>query len=111
MTFRCTTATSASLSAGFSRERVKGGRRSSSSSANWPRGSSILSRGAETIDRFAHQASNRLRENTGWMADELRVQFNGGQVVVRHNTTRSVAVVFGIGLVAGLIVGLAVRHR
>jgi uncharacterized protein YjbJ (UPF0337 family) len=66
------------------------------------RGSSIISRAAETIDRFAHQASNRLRENTGRMADEVRVQFNGGQVVVRRNMTRSVAVPFGFGLIAGL---------
>ena len=67
--------------------------RSSSSSANWPRaGRPSSPAAAETADRFAHQASNRLRESTGRMADEVRVQFNGGQVVVRHNTTRSVAV-------------------
>ncbi len=30
---------------------------------------------------------------------------------VRHNPTQSVATAFGVGLVAGLIVGLALRSR
>jgi hypothetical protein len=63
-----------------------------------------------TID-LAHQASHQLRENTGRMADEVRVQFNGGMVVVRHNTTRSVAVPFAVGVVVGLIAGVALRSR
>jgi len=75
------------------------------------RGSSVISPAAEAADRFAHQASNRLCESTGRLADEVRVQFNGGLVVVRHNTTRSVAVPFGFGLVVGLIVGMALRSR
>lgn len=74
-------------------------------------GAPPISRTTETIDRFAPQANHRLRENTGRMADEVRVQFNGGQVVVRHNSTRSVAVPFGFGLAAGLIAGLALRSE
>jgi len=75
------------------------------------RGSSVISAAAATAGRFAHQASNRLRESTGRMADEVRVQFHGGQVVVRHDSTRSVVMAFGFGLVAGLIAGLALRSR
>lgn len=75
------------------------------------RGSSIFSGAATTIDHFAHQASDRLRQSTGRMSDEVRVQFNGGEVVVRHNTTRSLLVPFGFGLMAGLMVGLALRSR
>jgi len=75
------------------------------------RGPAVISPAAARVDRFAHQASNRLRERTGRMADEVRVQFHGGQVVVRHDSTRSVAVAFGFGLVAGVIAGLALRSR
>ena len=75
------------------------------------RASSVICRTAETIDRFAHLASNRLRGSTGRTADEVRVQFNGAQVVVGHNTARSLAVPFGLGLVAGLIAGLALRSH
>jgi len=35
----------------------------------------------------------------------------GEKVVVRRDSTRSVAVAFGFGLVAGLIAGLALRSR
>lgn len=75
------------------------------------RGSSFIARAAESVDRFAHQASNQVYESTGRVADEVRVQFNGGQVVVRHNRARSVAVPLCLGLVVGLIAGLALRSR
>jgi ElaB/YqjD/DUF883 family membrane-anchored ribosome-binding protein len=53
----------------------------------------------------------------GWAApllradDRVRDPYDGEEGAVRHNPARSVAAVFGIGLVAGLLVGLAVRHR
>lgn len=58
-------------------------------------------RDPKTIDSFTHQARDRLRENTGRMANEAGVQFNGGQIAVRHNTARSVAVFIARGLIAG----------
>jgi uncharacterized protein YjbJ (UPF0337 family) len=64
------------------------------------RGSSAVAHAAEAAGRYAHQVS-----------DQVRDRYDRAQGVVRHNPARSVAVVFGLGLVAGLIVGLAVRHR
>ncbi len=37
--------------------------------------------------------------------------YDMAQDMVRHNPTQSVAAAFGVGLVAGLIVGLALRSR
>ncbi len=64
------------------------------------RGSSAVTHAAEAAGRYAHQVS-----------DQVRDRYDRAEGVVRHNPARSVAVVFGLGLVAGLIVGLTVRHR
>jgi uncharacterized protein YjbJ (UPF0337 family) len=75
------------------------------------RGSSAISHAAETVGQYAHQAGDRLRERYGQFADQARDRFETAEDVVRHNPAGSVAAAFGIGLVAGLIVGLALRSR
>ncbi|MDR3632872.1 MAG: hypothetical protein P4L84_03495 [Isosphaeraceae bacterium] len=63
-------------------------------------GSSAVSHAAEAVGHFAHQAGEQARERYGRAED-----------LVRDNPTRSVLAILGIGLVAGLIVGLSLRHR
>jgi len=75
------------------------------------RGSSTISQAAETVGNYAHQASDRLREHYGQLSDQARERLDLAQDMVRHNPTQSVAAAFGVGLVAGLIVGLALRSR
>jgi uncharacterized protein YjbJ (UPF0337 family) len=75
------------------------------------RGSSAVAQAAESIGQYTHQASDRLREHYGQFADQARERYDMAQDVVRHNPTQSVAAAFGIGMVAGLIVGLALRPR
>jgi uncharacterized protein YjbJ (UPF0337 family) len=75
------------------------------------RGSSAVAQAAESIGQYTHQASDRLREHYGQFADQARERYDMAQDVVRHNPTQSVAAAFGIGMVAGLIVGLALRSR
>jgi uncharacterized protein YjbJ (UPF0337 family) len=64
------------------------------------RGSSAVAQAAETVGHYAHEAGDRLRE-----------RYDQAEGMVRHNPTRSVAAAFGIGLVAGLIVAMALRSR
>ena len=64
------------------------------------RGSSAVAHAADAAGRYAHQAVDRVGD-----------RYDSAEGAVRHNPARSVAAVLGIGLVAGLIVGLAVRHR
>jgi len=73
--------------------------------------SSTIAQAAETVGQYAHQATDRLREQYGQFSDQARERFDSAQDVVRHNPAQSVAAAFGIGLVAGLIVGLALRSR
>jgi uncharacterized protein YjbJ (UPF0337 family) len=75
------------------------------------RGSSAVAQAAETFGRYTHQAGDRLREHYGELADGARERYDMAQDMVRHNPTQSVAAAFGIGVLAGLIVGLALRSR
>ena len=75
------------------------------------RGSSAVAQAAESIGQYTHQASDRLREHYSQLADQARERYDMAQDMVRHNPAQSVAAAFGIGVVAGLIVGLALRSR
>jgi len=75
------------------------------------RGSSAVSQAAEAVGNYAQQAGDRLREHYGQFADQARDRLDSAQDMVRHNPGQSVAAAFGVGLVAGLIVGLALRSR
>ena len=63
------------------------------------------------MGNFAHQAGDRFRDQYGNLTDQAREKLEYGQDLVRHNPAQSVAAAFGVGLVAGLIVGLALRSK
>jgi uncharacterized protein YjbJ (UPF0337 family) len=75
------------------------------------RGSSAVAQAAESVGNFAHQAGDRLRDQYGYIADQARDRYDQAQDVVRHSPAQSVAAAFGVGLVAGLVIGLAIRSR
>jgi len=75
------------------------------------RGSSAISQAAGAVSSFASTAGDRFRDQYGNLTDQARERFDSAQDVVRHNPSQSVAAAFGVGLVAGLIVGLALRSR
>jgi len=75
------------------------------------RGGSAVSQVTETVSNYAQQAGDRLRDRYGDIAGQARDHLDTAQDVVRHNPSQSVAAAFGIGLVAGLVVGLALRSR
>jgi uncharacterized protein YjbJ (UPF0337 family) len=75
------------------------------------KGGSAVSQAATAVGSFAHAASDRFRDQYGNLTEQARERFDAGQDIVRHNPAQSVAAAFGVGLVAGLIVGLALRSR
>jgi len=75
------------------------------------RGSSSIAQAAEAVGTFTHQAGDKLRDQYGHIADQARDHYETAQDLVRHNPGQSVATAFGVGLVAGLVVGLALRSR
>jgi uncharacterized protein YjbJ (UPF0337 family) len=75
------------------------------------RGSSAIANAADAVGQYAQHAGDRLRDQYGHLSDQARERFDQAQDVVRHNPAQSVMAAFGIGLVAGLVVGLAIRSR
>jgi uncharacterized protein YjbJ (UPF0337 family) len=74
-------------------------------------GSSAVAQAAQAVGDFAHQAGGRIRENYENVSGQVRDRYDAAEDIVRHNPAQSVAAAFGIGLVAGLVVGLALRSR
>jgi uncharacterized protein YjbJ (UPF0337 family) len=81
-------------------------------------GSSAVATAAEAVrdyasqaGQYAAQAGDRLRDQYGQWADAARDRYGMATDVVRHNPGPSVAAAFGVGLVAGLVIGLALRSR
>ncbi len=64
------------------------------------RGASAVAQATEAAGQYAHQAGDRLRQ-----------RYDSAESLVRHHPTETVVAAFGIGLVAGLIAGLAIRAR
>jgi uncharacterized protein YjbJ (UPF0337 family) len=64
------------------------------------RGSSAVSHAAEAAGQYAHQ-----------MGDQIRERYDNAETLIRRHPTETVIAAFGIGLVAGLIAGLAMRSR
>jgi len=74
-------------------------------------GSSAISQAAGAVGNFAAAAGDRFRDQYGNLSEQARERLGAASDVVRHNPTQSVAAAFGVGLVAGLIVGVALRSR
>ena len=73
--------------------------------------SSAVSQAAGAVGQYAQQAGERLRDQYGNLVDHAREGYDSAQEVVRHNPGQSVAVAFGVGIVTGLVIGLAFRSR
>ena len=64
------------------------------------RGSSAVANAAEAAGEYAHRAGDQIRE-----------RYDRAEGMVRHHPTETVVVALGVGLLAGLIAGLAIRSR
>jgi len=72
---------------------------------------SAVSQAASAVGQYAQQAGDRLRDQYGNLADQAREGDDSAQDIVRHNPGQSVAAAFGIGVVTGLVIGLAFRSK
>jgi uncharacterized protein YjbJ (UPF0337 family) len=75
------------------------------------RGASAVSSATEAVSNYAQQTASRLREGYGQVSEQARDQYENVEDMVRHNPGQSVAAAFGVGLVVGVVVGLALRSR
>ena len=63
-------------------------------------GAAAVSHAAEAVGHFAHGAG-----------EQVRARYDKAENVVRQNPTQAALAILGIGLLAGLIVGLSLRRR
>jgi uncharacterized protein YjbJ (UPF0337 family) len=73
--------------------------------------SSAVAQAASAVGQYAQQAGDRLRDQYGNLADQAREGYDSAQQVVRQNPGQAVAAAFGIGIITGLVIGLAIRSR
>lgn len=75
------------------------------------KGSATISQAAESARQYVAQGGDRLREHYGQLSDQARDQYRQVETMVRRQPGQSVATAFGVGLVVGVVVGLAFRSR
>ncbi len=74
----------------------------------------LASDGSSTLEAaqgYAHQATEQMRESYDAMSAEARYRYEAAEDMVRQRPGQSVATAFGVGLVVGVLVGLALRSR
>ena len=74
-------------------------------------GASTVGRMAERVREGVHHAAETMQESSEEAMDYVRQGYDDAQEMVRQRPSESVVVCFGVGLVAGLLVGLLVRRN
>lgn len=74
-------------------------------------GASVVERVAERVRQGVGQAVESVQESSEEALDYARDRYDDAQEMVRQRPSESVLVTFGVGLVAGLLVGLLLRRR
>jgi uncharacterized protein YjbJ (UPF0337 family) len=74
-------------------------------------GASAVSQAAESVKNYAGIASEQVRDGYNRISDQLGRRYEASQDLIRENPARTVATAFGVGVVLGVVVGLALRSR
>ena len=72
--------------------------------------SSRTSQGMDRAGQAAREYAEQLQQSYDEMAQRVRAGYSEAEDVIRRNPGESVAVAFGAGLVAGVVVGLILRR-
>jgi uncharacterized protein YjbJ (UPF0337 family) len=74
-------------------------------------GSSAVAQATEAAGQYAHYASEQAREGYNRLSDHFGRSYEESQAMIRDNPARSVATAFGVGVLLGVVVGIALRSR
>jgi uncharacterized protein YjbJ (UPF0337 family) len=74
-------------------------------------GASTFSKAAETVRDYAQQASEGVQETSKKAVESVRHGYEEAEQMIKQRPGESVAVCFGIGMLVGVVLGLAVRGR
>jgi len=74
-------------------------------------GASAVSQAADTVGQYGRIATDRMRDGYNRLSDELGREYETSRTLIRENPAQSVATAFGVGILLGVVVGLALRSR
>lgn len=74
-------------------------------------GSSMLGQAAQTAGEYAQQAAETIQQTSKQAVETVQHGYEETEKIVRQRPLESVAVVFGVGIVVGVLVGLSLRSR
>jgi len=72
-------------------------------------GASGFSQATQAVGEYAQQARDRFQESSRQAAESMRHGYEEAERIVRDRPAESVAVCFGAGVLAGLMLGLMLR--
>ena len=76
-----------------------------------PDGASAVGRAGETARAYVQQAADTVQEKSKQAAASMREGYAEVEDMVRQRPAESLAVCFGVGVITGVVVGLALRSR
>jgi len=74
-------------------------------------GASMVSQASEQVGQYARYAGDQMREGYNRISDQFGRGYEYSQDVIRENPGRSIATAFGVGVLLGVVVGMALRSR
>jgi len=74
-------------------------------------GASAFGQAAETAREYAQQAMETVQERSKQAADSVREGYEQAEEMIKERPAESAAVCFGVGMLVGVILGLALRSR
>lgn len=75
------------------------------------KGSEGVAKAAEQVSQFAQSVAPKLKEQYGQLSDGTREKLEQGYKAMQDSPTPAVAIAFGVGILAGVMVGLSFRSR
>lgn len=75
------------------------------------KGSEGVANAAGQVAQFAQSVAPKLKEQASQFAGVAGDRLSSAQDIVRQKPSQSVAVAFGVGIAAGVLVGLTLRSR
>lgn len=74
-------------------------------------GASAISQAAGQVGQYARYAGEQAREGYNRISEQFGRGYDYSQDMVRENPGRSIATAFGVGILLGVVVGMALRSR
>ena len=74
-------------------------------------GASAISQAAGQVGQYARHAGEQMREGYNRISDQFGRSYEYSQDMIRENPGRSIATAFGVGVLLGVVVGMALRSR